>query len=189
MLWHCWLGGRKGVRPVKNLSSEVLSWLSVWSEVQTCIWPSWYHCRSLSLAPVKSRLVLPSWYRLTWVVSDKGPLNVVCCVYVHDSGTDTESAERWRTCDRTRRNVCLVTFPSQSARRRPPPPAFLSFRSLISSSPAPPVYSIRTPSTERRPNTAIGGSCAIRLGRRKFELAAKRYAQMGQNRVRFTRAL
>jgi len=33
----CWLGGRKGIRPVKNLNSEVLAWLSVWSEVPTCI--------------------------------------------------------------------------------------------------------------------------------------------------------
>ena len=33
------------------------------------------HCHSLSLASVKSRLVLPFWYRLTWVVPDKGPLN------------------------------------------------------------------------------------------------------------------
>jgi len=50
--------------------------LSVWSEVQTCIWPSWCYCHSLSLASVKSRLVLPSWYhRLTWVVPDRGPLN------------------------------------------------------------------------------------------------------------------
>ena len=80
VLWRCWLGGRKGIRPVKNLSSEVLAWLSVLSEVQTCIWPSWYHCRSLSLAPVKSRLVLPFWYRLTWVVPDKGPLNGCVCV-------------------------------------------------------------------------------------------------------------
>ena len=80
MLWHFWLGGRKGIRPVKNLSSEVLAWLSVWSEVQTCIWPSWCHCHSLSLASVKSRLVLPSWYRLTRVDPSKGPLNV--CVWV-----------------------------------------------------------------------------------------------------------
>ena len=34
----------------------------------------------MSLASVKSRLVLPFWYRLTWVVPDKGPLNV--CVNV-----------------------------------------------------------------------------------------------------------
>jgi len=31
------------------------------------------HCHSLYLAPVKSRLVLPYWYRLTRVVPDKGP--------------------------------------------------------------------------------------------------------------------
>ena len=50
-------------------------WLSVWSEVQTWIWPGWYHCHSLSLASVKSWLVLPFWYWLTWVVLDNGPLN------------------------------------------------------------------------------------------------------------------
>ena len=79
VLWHCWLGSRKGIRPVKKLSSEVLVWLSVWSEVQTCIWPSWCHCHSLSLASVKSRLVLPSW-----VVPDNGSLNGCVCVF---SGT------------------------------------------------------------------------------------------------------
>jgi len=42
--------------------------------------PSWCHCHSLSLAPVKSRLVLPFWYRLTRVVPDKGPLNACVCV-------------------------------------------------------------------------------------------------------------
>ena len=75
VLWRCWLGGRKGIRPVKKLSGGVLAWLSVWSEVQTCIWPSWCHCHSLSLASVKSRSVLPFWYRLTRVVPEKGPLN------------------------------------------------------------------------------------------------------------------
>jgi len=33
----------------------------------------------LSLASVKSRLVLPFWYRLTRVVVDKGPLNGCVC--------------------------------------------------------------------------------------------------------------
>jgi len=75
VLWHCWLGGRKGIRPVKKLSGGVLAWLSVWSKVHTCIWPSCCHCHSLSLASVKSRSVLPFWYRLTWVVLDKGLLN------------------------------------------------------------------------------------------------------------------
>ena len=80
VLWHCWLGSRKGIRPVKKLSSGVLVWLSARSEVQTCIWPSGFHCHSLSLASVKSRLVLPFWYRLTQVVPDKGPLNGCVCV-------------------------------------------------------------------------------------------------------------
>ena len=64
----------------KKLSGGVLTWLSDWSEAQTCIWPSGCHCHSLSLASVKSRLVFPFWYRLTWVVPETGPLNV--CVYV-----------------------------------------------------------------------------------------------------------
>ena len=75
VLWRCWLGGRKGIRPVKKRNGGVLAWLSVLSEVQTCIWPSWCYCHSLSLASVKSRLVLPFWYRLTQVVPDRGPLN------------------------------------------------------------------------------------------------------------------
>jgi len=60
------------------LSGGVLAWLSVWSEVQTC----WCHCHSLSLAPIKSRLVLPFWYWLTRVVPDKGPLNECVCLCV-----------------------------------------------------------------------------------------------------------
>ena len=56
--------------------------VSVWSKVQTCIWPSWCHYHSLSLAPVKSRLVLPFWCRLTRVVPKKGPLNECVCVCV-----------------------------------------------------------------------------------------------------------
>ena len=43
---------------------------------------SWCNLYSLSLASVKSRLVLPFWYRLTWVVPEKGPLNGCVCVFV-----------------------------------------------------------------------------------------------------------
>jgi len=67
------VGRQEGHQACKKQSGGVLAWLSVWSEVQTCIWPSW--CHSLSLAPVKSRLVLPFWYRLTQVVLEKRPLN------------------------------------------------------------------------------------------------------------------
>ena len=58
------LVGQQQAHPAcKELSGEVLAWLSVWCEVQTCIWPSWCHCHSLSLDSLKSRLVLPFWYR------------------------------------------------------------------------------------------------------------------------------
>ena len=90
VLWCCWLGGRKGIWPVKN-SGGVLAWLSVWTEVQTCMWPSWCHCHSLSFAPVKSRLVLPFWYRLTQVVLEKRPLNGCSCSNAQCSFVTTHS--------------------------------------------------------------------------------------------------
>jgi len=77
------VGWQEGHLACKKLSGGVLAWLSVWSEVQTCIRPSWCHCHSLSLASVKSRLVFLFWYRLTRVVPDKGPLNGCVCVCVY----------------------------------------------------------------------------------------------------------
>ena len=71
VLWRCWLGGRKGIRPVKNW--VVGCWRG--ADLHTA------QLMPLSLASVKSRLVLPLWYRPTWVVLDKGPLNV-CSVVV-----------------------------------------------------------------------------------------------------------
>ena len=76
------VGRQEGHPACRKLSGGVLAWLSVWSEVQTCIWPSWCHCHSLSLASLKSRLVLPFWYWLTRVVPEKGPLNGCVCVCV-----------------------------------------------------------------------------------------------------------
>jgi len=73
-----WVAGRHPA--CKKLSCGVLAWLSVWSEGQTCIWPSWCHCHSLSLASVKSRSVLPFWYQLSRVVPEKGPLNGMCVI-------------------------------------------------------------------------------------------------------------
>ena len=72
------VGRQEGHPACKKLSDEVLAWLSVWSKVQTCIWPSWCHCHSLSLASVKSRLVLPFWYRPTWVVPEKRAVKRMC---------------------------------------------------------------------------------------------------------------
>ena len=44
-----------------------------------CLFPGVPRCHSPSLASVKSRLALPSWYRLTRVVLDKGPLKECAC--------------------------------------------------------------------------------------------------------------
>jgi len=69
------VGQQEGHLACEKLSCGVLAWLSVWSALQTCIWPSWCHCHSLSLASVKSWLFLPFWYQLNRVIPDKGPLN------------------------------------------------------------------------------------------------------------------
>jgi len=76
--WHCWLGGRKGIRPVKNWAGAgVVICLERGADLHMA------QLMPLSLASVKSRLVLPFWYRLTWVVLDKGPLNgcMLCLFY------------------------------------------------------------------------------------------------------------
>ena len=79
VLLRCWLGCRKGIRPVKNW--VVGCWRGYLSGAR---------CRlaygpadataTHSLASQKSRLVLPFWYRLTRVVPEKGPLNGCVCV-------------------------------------------------------------------------------------------------------------
>ena len=73
-----WQEGHPACKKLEQWGAGVV----VWSKVQTCIWPSRFHCHSLSLASVKSRLVLPFSYRLTWVVPEKGLLNVCVCVWI-----------------------------------------------------------------------------------------------------------
>jgi len=81
VLWHCWLGGRKGIRPVKNW--VVGCWHDYLSGA-TCrfaFWPSWCHYYSVSCSS-KIQIGLPFWYRITRVVPEKGPLNGWVCVCV-----------------------------------------------------------------------------------------------------------
>jgi len=69
VLWCCWLGGRKGIRPVKKTE---------WWGASVVISPEQgadLHMAQLMPLPVKSRLVLPFWYWPTRVVPAKGPLN------------------------------------------------------------------------------------------------------------------
>jgi len=77
------LGGRKGIRPVKNewWGAGVVVCLEQGADLHMAqLKPL---LLTVSLASVKSRLVLPFWYRLTRVVPEKGPLNgCVLCVSV-----------------------------------------------------------------------------------------------------------
>jgi len=92
--------------------SEVLAWLSVWSEVQTCIWSSRCHCHSLSLASLKSRFVLPFWYWLTRVVPDKGPLNgcVCVCCGIHNTWGHVLLFQEWCHTASQENNAMLMSL-------------------------------------------------------------------------------
>jgi len=64
--WNCLhvhlmllVGWQEGHPACKKLSGGILALLCVWVKVQICIWPSWCHCHSLSLAPVN-----PDWFYL-----------------------------------------------------------------------------------------------------------------------------
>ena len=54
---------------------------------ETDVLPLCHATNSLSLASVKSRLVLPFWYRLTRVVPEKGPLTTMCFSSKHPASS------------------------------------------------------------------------------------------------------
>jgi len=83
VLWHCWLGSRKGIRPLKNWVMGCWRGYLSGARCRLAYGPADATATRRLYASVKSRLVLPFWYRLTQVVLDKGPLNGVCvCVCV-----------------------------------------------------------------------------------------------------------
>jgi len=75
LLWHCWLGVRKSIWPVKNW--VIKCWHCCMSRVS---------CKRF-LASLKSRMVLPFWCRLTQVVLEKRPLNGCLSVGLLREGT------------------------------------------------------------------------------------------------------
>ena len=94
------LAGRQEGHPAcKKVSGGVLAWLSVWSEVQTCTWPSRFHCHSLPLASVESRLVLPFWYRLTQGSPEQRAVKCVCVCVCARARTHKESYLKWQSSD------------------------------------------------------------------------------------------
>jgi len=88
LLWRCWLGGRKGIRPVKNWVvgcwRGYLGWGADLHMAQQMPLPLTISCSS------KSRLILPSWffpfwYLLTRVIPDKFQKSSKTIVCVCDS--------------------------------------------------------------------------------------------------------
>ena len=67
---------------------------------------------SLTVSSVKSRLVLPFWYRLTWVILEKGPLNVCVCTHPNLNGCVCVVSRRLR---QTMRLAHWSVCPSQVA--------------------------------------------------------------------------
>ena len=82
MLWRCWLGGRKGIWPVKKPSGGCRCGYLSGARCRLAYGPADATATHCLLLQQKSRLVLPLWYRLTWVVPEKGPLNRGVCVQV-----------------------------------------------------------------------------------------------------------
>jgi len=95
MLCLLLVGWQEGHPACKKLSGGVLARLSVWSEVQTCIWPSWCHCHSLSLASVKSRLVFN--FLVPTHLGSPGQRAVKRCVCVCSCVPIKEVVEYWRS--------------------------------------------------------------------------------------------
>ena len=104
----------------------MLAWLSAWSEEQTCIWPSWCHCHSLSLASVKSRLVLHFWYRFTRLVPEKGPLNECVCI-----SQDTDLCRSWNKYIEFKRTVSCDQWRRHGGRGKLPPYGWTSKNYVI----------------------------------------------------------
>jgi len=74
----CWLGGRKGIRPVKS------EWWGAGMVICLERGADLHMAQLMPLPLIVScfRLVFHFWYRLTRVVPDKGPLNRCVRVYV-----------------------------------------------------------------------------------------------------------
>ena len=97
MLWRCWLGSRMSIRPVKNWAVGCWHGYLSGARCRVTYGPADATATHRLFASAKSRLVLPLWYRLTWVVPDKGPLNGCVCVCVYSWHKVSESLNNgWR---------------------------------------------------------------------------------------------
>jgi len=104
------VGRQEGHPACKKLSGRVLSWLSVWGEVQICIWTSWCHCHSLSLASVKSRLVLVPADPDNPRQSPEGRKTGVCVFGGIDPTASTAAHSSFTEVPSTGQQVCVMCF-------------------------------------------------------------------------------
>jgi len=89
------VGRQEGHPACKKVNGGKQAWLSVWSEVQTCIWPMQLMPLPLTVScSVKSKWLLPFWYRLTRVVPYKGPLNIGGSRIFRGAGVTLETRAR-----------------------------------------------------------------------------------------------
>ena len=99
VLWRSWVGRQEGHAACKKLSGGVLAWLSVWSEVQTCIWSAdatATHCLLLQYNP--------DWFYTFLVPAHpgspgKGAIKQVCVWYICATSTKYYNKILWY-CDK-----------------------------------------------------------------------------------------
>jgi len=112
VLWRCWLGGRKGIQPVNWVVGCWCGYLSG-ARCRLAYGPADATATHLSLASVKSRLVLPFWYRLTRVVPEKGQLNGCVCACVNTNWKNSRALNAaWALHIQTLSKLCnLIQVP------------------------------------------------------------------------------
>jgi len=114
VLWRCWLGGRKSIRPVKNSSGGVLAWLSVWSKVQTWHGPAdatATHCQ----IQIGFTFLVPAHPGSPGKRAIKR-VRVCVCVCVAVNTSSMISNDLWRSSQVS--SVCHTECPSVSLRCR-----------------------------------------------------------------------
>jgi len=112
VLWNCWLGIRKSIRPVTIVwwGVDVIICLEQGADCLHMVQLMWLH------ASFKSRLILPFWYPLTLDVLEKRLLNGCCSSNSNQAALHTWSAKMQPFATYVARSVwlsvCLFTYAS-----------------------------------------------------------------------------
>ena len=104
---HCWLGGRKGIGPVKNWVVGCWHGYLSGARCRLAYGPA-DATATHPLASVKSRSVLTFWYRLTRAVPDKRPINGCVCVIKWQSSVRISKAIKTNNAKNSAKKQVLV---------------------------------------------------------------------------------